>query len=212
MSYTYNETRTDMPVYDEGTRTREDKDIIFVTTQSDKVKADIEEDGPCGEPCSDPVDNSFNVPIKKNKLQALNPINFKECDGDTYLSEPKFTLKADITDSAHSVFKELAQISHKKEANPIFNTDNLNVVEHPNHYGAGNGGLQCIEAMLQTFGKNATMDFCKLNAFKYIWRSDHKDKEVQDMEKAKRYLEYWHVLAKLSGNSDDGSFHAYLND
>ena len=56
------------------------------------------------------------------------------------------------------------------------------------------------------------MDFCKLNAFKYIWRSDHKDKEVQDMEKAKRYLEYWHVLAKLSGNSDDCSFHAYLND
>ena len=55
-----------------------------------------------------------------------------------------------------------------------------------------------------------------LKAFKYIWRSDHKDKEVQDMEKAKRYLEYWHVLAKLSGNSDgnsdDGSFHAYLND
>ena len=30
----------------------------------------------------------------------------------------------------------------------VFNTDNLNVVEHPNHYGAGNGGLQCIEAML----------------------------------------------------------------
>lgn len=208
MSYTYNETRTDMPVYDEGTRTREDKDIIFVTTQSDTVKTDIEED----EPCDDPVDKSFNVPIKKNKLQALNPINFKECDGNTYLPEPKFTLKADITDSAHSVFKELSQISHKKEANPIFNTDNLNVVEHPNHYGAGNGGLQCIEAMLQTFGKNATMDFCKLNAFKYIWRSDHKDKEVQDMEKAKRYLEYWHVLAKLSGNSDDGSFHAYLND
>lgn len=208
MSYTYNETRTDMPVYDEGTRTREDKDIIFVTTQSDNVKTDIEEDEPCGEP----VDKSFNVPIKKNKLQTLNPINFKECDGDTYLPEPKFTLKADITDSAHSVFKEQMQISHKKEANPIFNTDNLNVVEHPNHYGAGNGGLQCIEAMLQTFGKNATMDFCKLNAFKYIWRSDHKDKEVQDMEKAKRYLEYWHVLAKLCGNSDDGSFHAYLND
>ena len=186
MSYTYNETRTDMPVYDEGTRTQEDKDIIFVTTQSDKVKADIEEDEPFGEPCGDPVDKSFNVPIKKDKLQPLKPNKI--------------------------VFKEQMQLSHKKEANPIFNTDNLNVVEHPNHYGAGNGGLQCIEAMLQTFGKNATMDFCKLNAFKYIWRSDHKDKEIQDMEKAKRYLEYWHVLAKLSGNSDDGSFHAYLNN
>ena len=111
MSYTYNETRTDMPVYDKGTRTQEDKDIIFVTTQSDKVKADIEEDEPCGEP----VDKSFNVPIKENKLQPLKPNKI--------------------------VFKEQAQISHKKEANPIFNTDNLNVVEHPNHYGAGNGGL-----------------------------------------------------------------------
>lgn len=218
MSYTYKETRTDMPVYDEGTRTREDNDIIFVTTQSDKVKADIGENKPCGEPYNDYVDNYFNVPInasvpiKKCKLQPLNSFNFKEGDCDTYLPEHKFTVKTDITDSAHSVFKEQANISHKKEANPIFNIDNLNVVEHPNHYGAGNGGLQCIEAMLQTFGKNATMDFCKLNAFKYIWRSDHKDKEVQDMEKAKRYLEYWHVLAKLSGNSDDGSFHAYLND
>ena len=100
--------------------------------------------------------------------------------------------------------------SHKK-GNCIFNTQNLNVVEHPNHYGAGNGGLQCIEAMLQTFGKDATMAFCKLNAFKYIWRSDHKEKEVQDMEKAKRYLEYWHVLNKLESDTDDGSFHKYLN-
>ena len=93
----------------------------------------------------------------------------------------------------------------------MFNTQNLNVVEHPDHYGAGNGGLQCIEAMLQTFGKDATMAFCKLNAFKYIWRSDHKEKEVQDMEKAKRYLEYWHVLNKLESDTDDGSFHEYLN-
>ena len=31
---------------------------------ADKVKANIEEDEPCGEP----VDKSFNVPIKENKL------------------------------------------------------------------------------------------------------------------------------------------------
>lgn len=65
--------------------------------------------------------------------------------------------------------------------------------------------------MLQTFGKDATMTFCKLNAFKYIWRSDHKEKESQDMGKAKRYLEYWHVLNKLETDIDDGSFHEYLN-
>ena len=101
--------------------------------------------------------------------------------------------------------------TYLKKGNFIFNTQNLNVVEHPNHYGAGNGGIQCIEAMLQTFGKDATMTFCKLNAFKYIWRSDHKEKESQDMGKAKRYLEYWHVLNKLETDIDDGSFHEYLN-
>lgn len=99
----------------------------------------------------------------------------------------------------------------KQESKSIFNTDNLEIVKHPNHYGAGNGGLQCIEAMLQTFGKDATMAFCKLNAFKYIWRATYKGKETQDMEKAKRYLEYWHVLNKLNDNKDDGSFHDYLN-
>ena len=68
----------------------------------------------------------------------------------------------------------------KKEIeNTIFNTQNLDMVQHPNHYGAGNG-LQCIEAMLQTFGKYTLMSFCKLNAFKYIWRSDHKGKDQKE--------------------------------
>ena len=99
----------------------------------------------------------------------------------------------------------------KNISNQIFNTQNLDIVEHPNHYGAGNGGLQCIEAMLQTFGKEDLMAFCKLNAFKYIWRSKHKNKEAQDMDKAKRYLEYWDVLNNIKGDQDDGSFHEYLN-
>ena len=92
----------------------------------------------------------------------------------------------------------------------FFNTDNL-LIEHPEHYGAGNNGVQCIEAMLQTFGKEATMNFCKLNAFKYIWRSSHKGTEQQDLEKAKRYIEYWNVLKTLKSDFDDGSFHDFLN-
>ena len=99
----------------------------------------------------------------------------------------------------------------RKKGNCIFNTQNLNVVEHPNHYGAGNGGLQFIYASLQTYGKDAHMEFSNLNSFKQIWRSYNKEKEVQDMEKAKRYLEYWHVLNKLESDTDDGSFHEYLN-
>lgn len=169
MAYT-KETRTQEPTFSKPTRTREDKDIAFVTTRTDEVQDD--------EPCGEPIDD-ICVPLKCNK------IIFK--DDSTRL-----------------------QMNNSKR-NTLFNTDNLDIVEHPNHYGAGKDGLQCIEAMLQTFGKQATMDFCKLNSFKYIWRSDHKEKETQDMEKAKRYLEYWHVLNNLIGDTDDGSFHDYLN-
>ena len=80
----------------------------------------------------------------------------------------------------------------------------------PEHYGAGK--IQCIEMMLQTFGKQSTMDFCKLNAFKYLWRSTHKGKEFQDMDKASKYMEYWRVLNDLPGEADDGSFKAFLNN
>lgn len=154
----------------------------------------------------------------------MNNYNYTISTTDTITETPVFDENTNCTNNVQAKVQHV-NIEHidessldvhqykktYKEPNPIFSTENLNVVEHPNHYGAGNGGLQCIEAMLQTFGKDATMAFCKLNAFKYIWRSDHKEKEVQDMEKAKRYLEYWHVLNKINANGDDGSFHEYLN-
>ena len=45
-------------------------------------------------------------------------------------------------------------------------------VNHPSHY-QGNG-IECIDAMLAAFGKGEVISFCKLNAFKYIWRSLQK--------------------------------------
>ena len=127
----------------------------------------------------------------------------------TFSYDVKETTEESLNDGLEKIKKEQSKI---KNDNPLFNTNNLEIVQHPNHYGAGNEGLQCIEAMLQVFGKTSTMDFCKLNAFKYIWRAKNKGKETEDMEKAKRYLEYWHVLNKLTDDKDDGSFHDYLNE
>ena len=125
--------------------------------------------------------------------------------------EPTMTEKVVFKNENISMTNDFQKVQKKDSEKSIFNTDNLDIVQHPNHYGAGNGGLQCIEAMLQTFGKEATMAFCKLNSFKYIWRATYKGKEKQDMEKAQRYLEYWHVLNKLKNDKDDGTFHDYLN-
>lgn len=62
----------------------------------------------------------------------------------------------------------------------------VNNVDHPSHYNEGK--IECIDAMVETFGKTSVQDFCVLNAFKYIWRYKHKGKPKEDIEKAVWYL------------------------
>ena len=62
----------------------------------------------------------------------------------------------------------------------------VNNVDHPSHYNEGK--IECIDAMVETFGKTSVQDFCVLNAFKYIWRYKHKGKPKEDIEKAIWYL------------------------
>ena len=60
--------------------------------------------------------------------------------------------------------------------------DNVN---HPEHYTECS--LECIDVMLAVFGRKAVTDFCIINAFKYMWRYEHKN-GLEDLQKAERYL------------------------
>ena len=60
--------------------------------------------------------------------------------------------------------------------------DNVN---HPSHYCTGK--YECIDVMLEVFGKEAVQNFCRLNAFKYLYRSDRKN-GIEDINKALWYL------------------------
>ena len=62
-------------------------------------------------------------------------------------------------------------------------SDNVN---HPKHY-EGATSIECIEAMIVAFGKQAVYDFCKCNAFKYVWRYQNKNGK-EDLEKAQWYV------------------------
>ena len=73
---------------------------------------------------------------------------------------------------------------------PDFGDDPVN---HPSHYTQG--GVECIDAMVSAFGKEAVATFALLNAFKYIWRSDHKGGK-EDIEKAVWYLKKYLELKK----------------
>ena len=55
-------------------------------------------------------------------------------------------------------------------------------VNHPKHYTEHPSGVECIEI-------TEHMNFCVGNAIKYIWRSADKGKEVEDLRKARWYID-----------------------
>lgn len=57
--------------------------------------------------------------------------------------------------------------------------DNVN---HPKHYTGHASGVECIQI-------TEHMNFCRGNAIKYIWRAGEKGSEVEDLLKAKWYIE-----------------------
>ncbi len=59
-------------------------------------------------------------------------------------------------------------------------------VNHPSHYETN--GIECFDAIQASQGDNAAVNFAVCNAFKYIWRNQHKDAQVQDLKKAVWYL------------------------
>ena len=59
-------------------------------------------------------------------------------------------------------------------------------VDHPAHYNRGN--IECIDAMIAAFGKVEVAVFCKINAFKYLWRAENKGKYKEDIEKSAWYI------------------------
>lgn len=59
-------------------------------------------------------------------------------------------------------------------------------VEHPAHY---QGKHECIEVMRVMFGDNAVKAFCKLNSYKYRFRSSRKNGD-EDIKKAEFYEDY----------------------
>lgn len=61
------------------------------------------------------------------------------------------------------------------------------MVCHPEHYNQG--GIECFDVIEQFYGKDTLIGFCKGNALKYLMRCDLKDNPVQDLKKAKFYID-----------------------
>jgi len=55
-------------------------------------------------------------------------------------------------------------------------------VNHPQHYTSHPSGVECITITQH-------MNFCRGNAVKYIWRAGEKSDEVEDLRKARFYID-----------------------
>ena len=70
-------------------------------------------------------------------------------------------------------------------------------VNHPSHYTQG--GIECIDAMKSADGSHELAVYCKIAAFKYIWRCEHKNGS-EDVKKAIWYL---NKFLELKGETNE---------
>ena len=75
-------------------------------------------------------------------------------------------------------------------------SDNVN---HPKHYT--NGDVECIDAIKASMSSDAFAGYLKGNTIKYLWRYQLKKNPVEDLEKAKWYLEKLIDITKRQENN-----------
>lgn len=81
--------------------------------------------------------------------------------------------------------KDIIETLEKEEQNK---QDNIN----PDHYKERTS-IECIDAMIMTFGTKRTAEYCVQNAYKYAWRHKYKN-GLEDLKKAEWYLDKFDEL------------------
>ena len=64
--------------------------------------------------------------------------------------------------------------------------DKMDMVNSPSHYNQS--GIECISAIQAALGSNFKY-YLQGNIMKYLWRFDYKGKPLEDLQKAKWYLD-----------------------
>ena len=78
-------------------------------------------------------------------------------------------------------------VKNEREYFDKHNQPDADPVNNPSHYNAG--GIECLDAIEASMTPEAFKGYCKGNCQKYIWRMSYKGKPVEDLRKAKFYLE-----------------------
>jgi hypothetical protein len=74
-----------------------------------------------------------------------------------------------------------------KEIRDALNEGGVDVVNSPPHYKTG--GIEAIEGIEASMGPEAFAGYLKGNIMKYMWRYERKGKPIEDLKKARWYLD-----------------------
>ena len=81
-------------------------------------------------------------------------------------------------------------------------------VNYPSHYNKGDIG--CIDAIKSCQGDGFKY-YCQGSAIKYLWRYEHKGKPIQDLEKAKWFIDKL-IAFEQEDQSEDNQKHRDLTE
>ena len=122
----------------------------------------------------------------KDVIMDNDPNDIAYTEGKIYISERDKC----ITDNKDYV----SHYWNNKSEQYFIKLSEKEMVNHPSHYK--NGKYEAIDIMIDVFGKDKVVNFCELNAFKYLWRANNKGTDIQDKKKAIWYLNKYIELKK----------------
>ncbi len=129
----------------------------------------------CEEENRDP-ENSIHIINNKDTNKNTNNNNIKNNLSD---------MCNDFSDLLGEFIEKSSFESNNKKEHIFNNYDKTDNVNHPYHYKTGK--YECIDVMEDVFGKEYVSIWCLLNSFKYLWRTENKNKD-EDIEKCISYL------------------------
>lgn len=116
----------------------------------------------------------------------LNP-EYPHCNGsmwnDAMLDAAMEAIAKDIAGKPTDHIVEANKMGNSVDCGTQSTVSKVESVDHPAHY---QGQHECIDVMLAMFGRQAVMDFCRCNIFKYRFRADAKGGD-EDIKKAEWY-------------------------
>lgn len=131
--------------------------------------------------------NGFEYPFEaETDEEAIN--KFKEEYEDSLENHTlNKTIKVLILDGAKLDTKSNELIEERvKEIKEKLESEETSKVDHPSHYNQGK--IETIEIIKSSMNKEQYKGFLKGNILKYICRSEFKENELEDLQKAQWYL------------------------